>query len=69
MKPDVAALFKKVLRPSIFIIVGCVLGFIYYKLFACSTGCSITSNPYLTVLYGGVLSFLISVITKKEKSN
>jgi hypothetical protein len=38
---------------------GAVLGFGYYKLVGCSSGaCPITSNPYISSLFGAVMGFL-----------
>jgi hypothetical protein len=38
---------------------GAVLGFGYYKLVGCSSGaCPITSNPYISTLFGAVMGFL-----------
>lgn len=43
------------------VVVGGVLGFLYYKLIGCSTGtCPITSNPLNSTLYGAVIGFLLS---------
>lgn len=41
--------------------VGAVLGFAYYKLVGCPNGtCPITSNPFTSSIYGGVMGVLIS---------
>lgn len=41
--------------------IGALLGFIYYKVVGCATGtCPITSNPYTSSIYGGVMGILIS---------
>lgn len=42
--------------------VGAVLGyFVFYRLIGCSGGtCPITSNPYTSIVYGGVLGVLLS---------
>ncbi|MGI6167013.1 MAG: hypothetical protein ACOYIA_02595 [Eubacteriales bacterium] len=60
-------LLKKILRPSLFILGGALLGYLYYIFFGCNDGCAIRSNAYLMILYGGIMAFLISVIVKKEK--
>ncbi len=67
MNENALTTFKKFLRPSLFILGGSLLGFLYYILFGCTNGCAIQSNPYLMVVYGAVMAFLISVIIKKEK--
>jgi hypothetical protein len=42
------------------VVVGAALGFGYYRLVGCSSGaCPITSNPYVSTLYGALLGYLI----------
>jgi hypothetical protein len=49
------------MRLIIGILVGGLLGFGYYKLVGCSSGtCPITSNPWISTLYGAVMGLLIS---------
>jgi len=46
--------------------VGAVLGYLYYRLVGCSSGtCPITSNPYISTIYGAVIGVLISIAFKK----
>lgn len=51
--------------------VGAIGGYIYYRTIGCSSGgCAITSNPYLTMLWGGLLGYLLADIFKfKNKVN
>ena len=43
------------------IVVGGLLGYGYYRLVGCSTGtCPITSNPWISTLYGAAMGFMIS---------
>lgn len=49
-----------------FVIFGLIAGFLYYKYVGCVSGtCPITSNPIMSVLYGGILGGLFhSIITE-----
>lgn len=49
------------IRLFLFILGGAVLGFAYQRFVGCRSGtCAITSNPYVSTLYGAVLGYLIS---------
>ncbi len=55
-------------------VLGAIGGYIYYRKVGCSTGsCMISSNPYLSVLWGTVMGYLLgdmfSVRDKKEQKN
>ena len=40
---------------------GAALGFAYYRLVGCSTGvCPITSNPYISTIYGAVMGLFLA---------
>lgn len=62
---------KKHLLQIIGVIVGMTGGFLYYYFIGCNSGtCPITSNPYISIIYGGVLGFLVfDLFKKKEKQN
>lgn len=48
---------------------GVVLGYLYYAKVGCVTGtCMITSSPYISTVYGGMLGYLFFGMFKKEKS-
>ena len=50
-----------ILRILIGVVVGGSLGFGWYKLVGCSTGaCPLTSNPFISTLYGMVVGALIA---------
>ena len=53
------------------IVVGMLGGYLYYFYIGCSSGtCPITSNPYISVVYGGLMGYLIfDMFKKKEKTS
>jgi hypothetical protein len=56
------------LRHFIGIAVGLAGGFLYYRLVGCSSGaCPITSNPWLTLMWGGVMGYLLADIFSFKK--
>jgi hypothetical protein len=47
-------------KPFIAIIVGGIAGFLYYRFVGCTSGtCAITSNPYMSIIFGGFLGFFV----------
>lgn len=55
--------FKKLLRPAVFTLGGALAGLRYYALVGCSTGsCAITASPVNTILYMGLMGWLLSGI-------
>ena len=57
---------KKWMRILIFVVIGALLGLVYYHFFGCNGTCPITSSPWRTMLYTGLIGFLLSGITAKE---
>lgn len=58
------------------ILVGAMVGYIYYHYVGCLSGtCPITSNPYRMMIYGAVVGYLLFDLfssdkkTKKVKEN
>jgi hypothetical protein len=50
-----------ILRLVLGAVVGGGLGFAYYKFVGCSSGaCPLTSNPFISTIYGMVLGTLIA---------
>lgn len=62
--------FIKKYRLSILgIVLGAVGGYLYYHFIGCQSGtCPITSNPYISIIWGAVLGYLLlSMFEKKNK--
>lgn len=48
------------LRPFIGVVVGAVVGYLYYYFVGCAGGsCPLTSNPYASVIGGGLFGYFI----------
>jgi len=45
-------------KPFIASLVGGILGFLYYYNVGCTSGtCAITSDPYMSILFGGLMGY------------
>lgn len=54
-----------ILRLIIGAVAGGVLGLAYYKFVGCTSGtCPLTSNPWISAAYGGVLGALLATSFK-----
>ena len=61
--------FKKLLRPAVFTLGGALAELGYYALVGCSTGsCAITASPVNTMLYMGLIGWLLSEIFGSQKA-
>jgi len=46
------------------------MGFAYYYFIGCNSGsCAITSNPYISTVYGAFLGLVFVIPSKKKNSN
>jgi len=61
---------RNTIKNLIGLIVGVIGGYLYYHFVGCNSGgCAITSNPYMSMLWGGLMGYLVADIFKiKEKS-
>lgn len=47
-------------KPVLSVAVGALAGFLYYRYVGCSSGqCAITSNPYMSTIWGGLLGYFL----------
>ena len=61
-------LIKKNYLKIIGILVGGAGGFAYYHFVGCASGtCPITSNPYMTTIWGAVMGYLVFDMFKKKE--
>jgi xanthine/uracil permease len=61
-------LIKKHLVKIIGVTLGAIGGYLYYHFVGCTSGtCPISSNPYISILYGSVLGYLLSDMFKKKE--
>ena len=57
----------KWLRPALFTLSGALAGLAYYHFIGCVSGsCPITSNPFSSMLYMGLIGWLISGIFSRD---
>jgi len=41
--------------------IGAAIGFLVYRFIGCRTGtCPITSNPWISAIFGGIMGFLLA---------
>ena len=61
---------KQWLRPVLFTLGGVIAGYLYYRFVGCSTGrCAITSNPVNSMIYMGLMGWLLSGVFGKGCSS
>ena len=53
-------------RVLVFALIGGAVGYGYYLLFGCAGSCPITSSPWRTAAYFGILGVLLSGILPKK---
>lgn len=62
-------IITKHLLKIIGLIVGGMAGFSYYHFVGCACGtCPITSNPYISIIYGALLGYLFLDMFKKKQN-
>ncbi|MEF9941930.1 MAG: hypothetical protein RSA90_02185 [Lachnospiraceae bacterium] len=58
---------SKIIKTFVFIIVGGILGYLYYAKVGCVTGtCGITSSPYFSTIFGMVFGFWLSLFFSQD---
>jgi len=50
-------------------VAGAIGGYLYYHFVGCQSGtCPITSNPYISIVYGAVIGYLVFDMFKKKET-
>lgn len=53
-------MIKKYYIQLLGLLLGVAGGYLYYRLVGCQSGsCAITSNPYMSMLWGGLMGYLL----------
>ena len=61
---------RVLIKNAIGIIIGGIGGYLYYIKIGCASGtCPLTSNPYISILWGGLVGYLIADLIKFSKPN
>ena len=64
-----AALKHPLIKRAAAFVVGAIAGFAYYYFIGCASGaCPISSNPWISTAYGGLLGLLMTLGTKQHKA-
>jgi hypothetical protein len=51
---------RKFWKPFLGVAIGGLAGFLYYYFVGCNSGsCAITSNPYMSILWGGIMGLFL----------
>ncbi|MCB0283247.1 MAG: hypothetical protein H6627_08715 [Calditrichae bacterium] len=60
---------NKYIKFGLFAVLGAIAGFSYYYFIGCYSGsCPISSNPYISTVYGAAVGLLMGWDNKKKKS-
>jgi len=64
---NIQAILRKHYLKLIGTAVGLLGGYLYYHFIGCNSGgCPITSNPWISTLYGGVIGYLLFDLFKPK---
>ncbi|HIT32723.1 MAG TPA: hypothetical protein IAC25_07820 [Candidatus Enterenecus stercoripullorum] len=57
---------KRWIRPALFLAGGGLAGLAWYQFFGCNGTCAISSSPVRSMLYLGVLGWLLGIATGRR---
>lgn len=58
---------KKYFKLTLPALLGIIGGYAYYYYVGCNRGCAITSNPYTSMIWGGVIGLLLTNFKSSKK--
>lgn len=58
---------KKYIKLSLPALIGIIGGYAYYYYVGCNRGCTITGNPYTSMIWGGVIGLLLTNFKSNKK--
>jgi hypothetical protein len=65
-----AAFFRTYRKPILASVIGAIAGYSYYLLIGCSSGgCMISSNPFVSALYGALMGLVAVGWPETKKVN
>lgn len=59
---------KRYVRLGLFVAAGALAGLGWYYMFGCSGNCAVTSSPWMTMAYVGVIGGLLGMVTEKREA-
>jgi uncharacterized membrane protein len=55
------------MKKVLIVLIGSLVGFLYYKYYGCTQGCAITNSPLNSTIYGAFFGLVLSLDDNKNK--
>lgn len=53
----------------VYLFLGGVMGYFYWKFYSCDIGCPLKSNKLLMIVYGVLFAWVLALLIKKPEEN